>query len=216
MANERIFMTNLEMKQYVVGPVSTNCYFVINKTTKQLIIIDPGDCAKQLIKKVEEGNYQLEAILLTHGHFDHVNAAKEVADHFGVKIYAHELEKETLETPELNLSGWINDNKKYHADIFLKDEQEIDIAGFHIRVLFTPGHTVGGCSYFFPYEEVVFVGDTLFAGSTGRTDFVKGSQSALVRGIREKLMVLPDNTQVFPGHNEATTIETERMYNPYI
>jgi glyoxylase-like metal-dependent hydrolase (beta-lactamase superfamily II) len=107
-------------------------------------------------------------------------------------------------------------HETYHADEFLKDEQEIDLAGFHIRVLFTPGHTPGGCCYYFPYEDVVFSGDTLFQMSVGRTDFKGGSMSDIVRAIKEKLMVLPDRTVVYPGHGDETTIETERMYNPYL
>lgn len=100
--------------------------------------------------------------------------AKELAAHFGISIYAHEREKETLENPELNLSGWVGRQDVYQADCYLRDEQEIDLAGFHIRVLYTPGHTVGGCCYFFGYQNALFVGDTLFAQSVGRTGFPKG------------------------------------------
>ena len=95
-------------------------------------------------------------------------------------------------------------------------EQELDLAGFHIRVLHTPGHTPGGCCYYFPYENVVFSGDTLFCTSVGRTDFPGGSMSDIIRSIKEKLMILPDRTTVYPGHNDVTTIENERMYNPYL
>ena len=104
----------------------------------------------------------------------------------------------------------------FHADKFLKDEQEIDLAGFHIRVLHTPGHTIGGCCYYFGYEDVLFSGDTLFQESVGRTDLPTGSMSQIVHSIQEKLMVLPDATVVYPGHGEATSIEAERMYNPYL
>lgn len=209
-------MSKLKIEHYVVGPVMTNCYFVINTETNEAIVVDPGDNAKQLISKIIENKYIVKAILLTHGHFDHVNGCAQVKEEFDVPVYIYEKEKETLNDPSMNLSTWLGEAKKYSADIFVKDEQELDIAGFKIRVLFTPGHTIGGCCYYFPYESVVFVGDTLFCGSVGRTDFPKGSQSDLVRGIREKLMPLPDETRVYPGHNEETTIETERMYNPYI
>ena len=104
----------------------------------------------------------------------------------------------------------------YDADEFLKDEQEIELAGFKIRVFLTPGHTPGGCCYYFPYEDVVFTGDSLFCMSIGRTDFEKGSMSDLVRSVKEKLMVLPENTTVYPGHNEITSIENERIHNPYL
>ena len=156
------------------------------------------------------------AILLTHGHFDHATAAEELAKEFGIPIYAHEDEKETLEDAELNASWMMGDSLVFHADVFVKDEEELDLAGFHIRVLHTPGHTVGGCCYYFPYENVVFSGDSLFCTSIGRTDFKKGSTSDLIRAIKEKLMTLPDRTTVYPGHNDVTTIENERMYNPYL
>lgn len=209
-------MAPLKVEQYVVGPVQTNCYFAINDDTKEMLVIDPGASANKLIEIIEREKLNPVAILLTHGHFDHASGAAEIAAHFGIPVYAEEHEKETLENPGLNLSGWEGREVTYHADQFLKDEQEIDLAGFHIRVLFTPGHTVGGCCYYFSYQNTLFSGDTLFAQSVGRTDFPKGSASQLLRGIQDKLMVLPDETTVYTGHNDITTIGTERMYNPYL
>ena len=209
-------MPKLKVNQYVVGPVQTNCYFAINDDTKEMIIIDPGASPKQLAERARMEGCTPVAILLTHGHFDHATAAEELAKEFGIPIYAHEDEKETLEDAELNASWMMGDSLVFHADVFVKDEEELDLAGFHIRVLHTPGHTVGGCCYYFPYENVVFSGDSLFCTSIGRTDFKKGSTSDLIRAIKEKLMTLPDRTTVYPGHNDVTTIENERMYNPYL
>ena len=209
-------MVPLRVEQYVVGSVSTNCYFAINDDTKEVLIIDPGASAKKLAEKVREGGLKPTAILLTHGHFDHAGAAEELAGLLDVKIYAYETEKETLENPSLNLSGWEGRSDVYHADIYVRDEQELDLAGFHIRVLFTPGHTVGGCCYYFPYQNTLFSGDALFQSSIGRTDFPKGSAAQLVRAIQEKLMPLPDETAVYTGHGEETTIGLERMYNPFL
>ena len=209
-------MAPLSIQNYVVGPVQTNCYFAVNDDTKEVIIIDPGASAKQLAEKIKEQGLKPVAILLTHGHFDHATGAEELAKLLNVKIYAHEKEKETLENPQLNLSGWQGGQLVFHADEYVKDEQELDLAGFHIRVLHTPGHTPGGCCYYFPYENVVFSGDTLFCTSVGRTDFPGGSMSDIIRSIKEKLMTLPDRTTVYPGHNDVTTIENERMYNPYL
>lgn len=209
-------MAPLVVEQYVVGMVQTNCYFAINDDTKEVLIIDPGASAKQLADKIKEEGLKPVAILLTHGHFDHATGAEELAGLLGVEIYAEEHEKETLENPELNLSGWEGRQIAFHADQYLRDEQEIDLAGFHIRVLFTPGHTVGGCCYYFSYQNALFSGDTLFNTSVGRTDFPKGSASQIVRSIKEKLMILPDETTVYTGHNDLTTIGTERMYNPYL
>lgn len=201
---------------YVVGQVQTNCYFVGNEETKELLIVDPGDMGSALIQKVKEGNWNLVAILLTHGHFDHVGGVKALVEEFDVPVYIHEEDKKTLEDPTYNVSWMVGKEESYQASEFLKDEQELDLAGFHIRVLFTPGHTPGGCCYYFPYQDVVFTGDSLFCGSIGRTDFKGGSMSQLVRAVKDKLMVLPERTTVYPGHNDVTSIESERMYNPYL
>lgn len=208
-------MGKLKINQYVVGPVQTNCYFAINEDTKELLVIDPGESPKQLAEKIRQEGCTPVAILLTHGHFDHATGSEELAAEFGIQIYAYETEKETLEDSNLNVSWMIGEQKVFHADVFVKDQQELDLAGFHIRVLFTPGHTKGGCCYYFPYEEVLFSGDTLFCCSVGRSDLPGGSESQLVRSVREKLLTLPERTTVYPGHNDVTTIENERMYNPY-
>lgn len=209
-------MGKLQIAHYMVGPVQTNCYFAINKETKEALVIDPGEEAARLMQQIREQGLTVAAILLTHGHFDHAGAAEELSTLCKVPVYAHEAEKETLESEKLNACWMIGRKETYRADLFVKDEQELDLAGFHIRVLFTPGHTKGGCCYYFPYENVVFSGDTLFQMSVGRTDLEGGSMSQIVRSIQEKLMPLPEQTVVYPGHGEATTIETERMYNPYL
>lgn len=209
-------MGKLQIAHYMVGTVQTNCYFAINKETKEALVIDPGEEAARLMQQIRAQGLTVAAILLTHGHFDHAGAAEELSALCNAPIYAHEAEKETLESEKLNACWMIGKKETYRADLFVKDEQELDLAGFHIRVLFTPGHTKGGCCYYFPYENVVFSGDTLFQMSVGRTDLEGGSMSQIVHSIQEKLMPLPEQTVVYPGHGEATTIETERMYNPYL
>lgn len=209
-------MVPMRIQQYVVSVCATNCYFAINDDTKEVLIIDPGASAKQLAEKVKEHGLKPAGILLTHGHFDHAAAAEELSQLLDVKIYAHEAEQETLETPGLNLSGWEAKSETYHADVYVKDEQELELAGFKVRVLFAPGHTVGGCCYYFTEQSAVFSGDTLFEGSIGRTDFPKGSASQLIRAINEKLMIMPDETAVYPGHGEMTSIGMERVNNPFL
>ena len=162
-------MVPLSIRQYVVGAVSTNCYFIINENTKEVIILDPGAAAKQLAEKIKEAELKPTAILLTHGHYDHAGGAEELAKLLNIKIYAHEAEKETLENPNINLSGWGGAVEVYHADCYVKDGQELELAGFKIEVCFTPGHTVGGCCYYFAEQSVLFSGDTLFESSIGRT-----------------------------------------------
>ncbi len=207
----------IKVEKLVVGMVQTNCYIVIHQETGEAIVIDPGAQAGSIINKLSDLQAKPVAILLTHGHFDHAGAAKELADHFDIQIYAHEQEKETLCDSRINLSGpMAGAATTYHADVFLKDEQEIDLAGFHIRTLFTPGHTPGGCCFYIPMYDILFSGDSLFCGSVGRTDFPGGSMATLVDAVRKKLMILPEETIVYPGHDVETTIGQERMYNPYL
>lgn len=212
----------MKINHYVVGPVQTNCYVVINEKNKECFIIDPGASAKQLAERIRKDGLTPVAVLLTHGHFDHAGSAEELAEEFGIKIYAHEAEKDTLENPQKNVSWMMGASETYHANVFLKDEEVLTLAGFEIKVIHTPGHTEGGCCYYIETEAVIFTGDTLFAQSVGRTDFPGGSMSQIVRSITEKIMTLNEagnletDIMVYPGHNDPTTIETERMNNPYL
>ena len=215
-------MNKMKISYYVVGMVQTNCYIAINEETKECFIVDPGAGGMQLAEKIRQNQWAPVAILLTHGHFDHAGAAKTLAGEFDIKIYAHEAERDTLQDPQKNVSWMVGCKESYEADVFLKDEEMIKLAGFEIKVLHTPGHTEGGCCYYVAEESVVFTGDTLFAQSVGRTDFPGGSMSQIVRSIQEKLMTLntagnlETDIMVYPGHNDPTTIETERMENPYL
>ncbi|MCI9137351.1 MAG: MBL fold metallo-hydrolase [Lachnospiraceae bacterium] len=206
----------MRIEQYCVGQVATNCYFAINEETKEMLIIDPGDSAEMLSEKIKTKGLKPQAVLLTHGHFDHAMAAEEMAEKFGIKIYAHEAEKDTLEQPRKNVAIMIGRKDVYHADVYVKDGEILNLAGMELKVLHTPGHTKGGCCYYFEREKVLFSGDTLFCQSVGRTDFPGGSMSEIVRSIKEKLMVLPDEVRVYPGHMDSTTIEIERAGNPYL
>ena len=206
----------MKIEQYCVGEVATNCYFLINDETKEMLVIDPGDSAKMLAEKIRQKNLNPQAVLLTHGHFDHAMGAEELAKIFGIKIYAHEAEKSTLEQPGRNVSSMIGRGESYHADVFVTDKEVLKLAGMEIQVLHTPGHTEGGCCYYLEQEKVLFSGDTLFCQSVGRTDFPGGSMSKIVRSIKEKLLVLPDDVKVYPGHMDLTTIGRERTGNPFL
>ena len=206
----------MKIEQYCVGQVGTNCYFVINEETKELLVIDPGDSAQMLADQIRQKNLKPQAILLTHGHFDHAMAAETLAEMFEIQIYAFEAEKETLEDPRLNVSAMIGHQDVYHADVYLRDEQILQLAGTKIQVIHTPGHTEGGCCYYLEKEKVLFSGDTLFCQSVGRTDIPRGSMSQLIRSIRKKLLVLPDEVKVYPGHMDITTIGMERASNPFL
>lgn len=215
-------MQKAKIEHYSVGAVMTNCYFLINSQTRECVIIDPGGSADLLIEKIHQEALVPVAILLTHGHFDHVGAAEELSRKYGILRYIHEAENETLHDPQKNVSWMIQRKDSYEADVLLKDRERITLAGFEIEVLYTPGHTEGGCCYYVALEQLVFTGDTLFAGSVGRTDLPGGSMSKLVHAVWDKLMSLNEpgkmetDIMVYPGHNEVTTIETERINNLYL
>ncbi len=212
-------MSKMEIGHYIVGPIMTNCYFVINRETKEVVVIDPGYSGKKLADIIKKDELRPVAILLTHGHFDHVEGIEEFQKAFTehVPVYAYIDEKKTLADPTYNVSRDISGRGKiYSADVWLKDKEKVTLAGFEFEVLWTPGHTPGGCCYYIADEKALFSGDTLFEGSVGRTDFPGGSMSQLIRSIKDRCMTLPDDTEVFPGHEGTSTIGAERKYNYFI
>ena len=206
----------MKVEVMVLGAVGTNCYLVMNEQTKETIIIDPADQAGKIIEQLKRMKAIPVAILLTHGHFDHVLAAGELREKYGIKIYANEKELETLMDTKMNMSGMGGKKNTYEADVLVRDNQKLQLAGMDIQVIWTPGHTPGGTCYYFEEDKVLFSGDTLFYNSVGRSDFPGGSMSALVRSIKEKLFLLEDSVRVFPGHMEPTTIGEERRNNPFL
>lgn len=209
-------MAPLSIQTYVVGPVQTNCYFAINDDTKEVLIIDPGASAKQLAEKVKEQGLKPVAILLTHGHFDHILAAEAIRDRYQIPIYACQKEEKTLQDPKINLTAYHMDSYTLKADVYLTDLQVVELAGFSVQMIETPGHTVGSCCYYLKDEGVLFSGDTVFCGSVGRTDFPEGSTAAIGESLHRLLDALPDDTEVYPGHDASTTIGYEKRYNPFV
>lgn len=209
-------MSKLKLNTLVLGIVQTNCYIVSNEETKEAIVIDPADKAPQIIKHLKDNDLVCKAILLTHGHFDHIMAAAELAAATGVKIHAHEDEVDLLADPQLNASLKFRRECSLVADVLLTDEEELSLAGFRIKVIHTPGHTAGGVCYYFYEHFILFSGDTLFAGDIGRSDLPTGNGRQLVESIKAKLMPLKDEVIVYPGHEEASTIGRERRHNMYI
>lgn len=207
-------MSDFRIKTFVLGSVSTNCYVIYHEQTKAALIVDPADHAARILDKCRELEVKPEGILLTHGHFDHILAAEEVKKAYDCKIYAGRQEEEMLLDPAKNMTVRMARQVSIRPDVLLSDGDELKLAGFTWKVLETPGHTPGCVCYYCAEEEVLISGDTLFAESLGRTDFPGGSTQAIIRSISEKLFALPDETMVYPGHGEPTSIGHEKIYNP--
>ena len=209
-------MSELKIGRMVLSMCQTNCYFLYQEDSKDCIVIDPADQGHQIFNALTGHGFTIRAILLTHGHFDHIwgaNALKELAD---VKIYAYAEEKALLNSEKLNVSKGAGRPYTVEADVYLQDGEEISIAGMTCKCIATPGHTAGSCSYYFESAGLLVSGDTLFRESVGRTDLPTGNMRTLVNSIKEKLFVLPEDTKVYPGHGDSTTIAFEKKYNPFI
>ncbi len=207
----------MKIENFVLGPVGTNCYIVINEGTKECFLVDMAACPPELVSHIKNSGLTVKAVLLTHGHFDHIMGLDRFLEEFPAPVYACAAEKELLESPQLNSSsGMLGQPYTFHGAQYVKDGDLLDIAGMKIQVIQTPGHTIGGCCYYIADEQTLFSGDTLFRASIGRTDLPTGSMGALVRSVKEKILVLPDETRVYPGHMEGTTVGYEKKYNPFL
>ena len=202
----------------VLGPFSTNCYIVGSESSRAGIIIDPADDAKTILDRVKGLELDIKIIILTHGHIDHVGALKAVKEATGAEMAIHTDDAKSLR----GLRGWLQSflvpGLTYPLppppDRLLKDGDSINVAGLSFKVLHTPGHTPGGICLL--GEGIVFSGDTLFNYGIGRTDLPGGSYNQLLESIRTKLMTLPDDTIVYPGHGPETIISAERQANPFL
>lgn len=201
----------MRIEKFVIGYIATNCYLLVNDVTKEIVIIDPATSPDYLMSHVKSKGYVPKAIFLTHGHFDHIMGIEGWLEEYDIPVYHHEVETELLATPSMNLSTMLGRNFVFDKGVLLKDGQVFEVAGITFRVIHTPGHTSGGCCYYVEEEGVLFSGDTLFYRSMGRTDFPTGDESTLMKSIREKLLCLPEDTTVYPGHDRETKIGKE-MY----
>lgn len=210
---------NLRIGRMVIGAVSTNCYFVYDDDqvgeVKDVICFDPADRGGYIYEQLKEKGFRVAAILLTHAHFDHIWGVQELRGKTGAKVYACEAERPLCESAEMNVSAQVGRPCTIKPNVYCKDGEKITAAGMTCTLIATPGHTVGSCCYYFEEAGILISGDTLFQESVGRTDLPTGSGGQLGRSVREKLMPLPDETRVYPGHGDATTIGHEREYNPF-
>lgn len=209
-------MSDVKIGRMMIGSYQTNCYFLFREATKKAIVIDPADNGGLIYDKLTQNGFSVEAILLTHGHFDHIWGSKELRELSGAKIYALDKEQTLCESVDNNLSAMVGRAYTVVPDEYVTDGAELIFDTISFKVIATPGHTIGSCCYYVEKAGILISGDTLFQESTGRTDFPTGSMSSIVRSIREKLFVLPDETKVYPGHGDSTTIGYEKKYNPFV
>ena len=209
-------MGKLKILHRVLGMVSTNVYLAVNTETGEGFLVDPADNGKLLASWVKEQNVSLKGILLTHGHFDHIGGVSDLKKELQVPVYVMKAENVVLNDARLNLSANWGTAFTVKSDRLLCDGEILELAGFTVQVFHTPGHTKGGACYYLPEEKTLFSGDTIFCESIGRTDLPTGNHGELVRSVKAILQKLPNDTAIYPGHEEATSVSHEKQYNPYV
>ncbi|MFH1686204.1 MAG: MBL fold metallo-hydrolase [bacterium] len=207
----------MQIKTITVGPFEVNCYLCWDQISQDGVIVDPGFGGEEIIRQIEAAGMKPRAILLTHGHGDHIAAVKSVKDHFDLPLYVGRGDEKMLASPSENVSALVGEPiVAPEPDYLLDDEQVVRRGTISFQVLHTPGHTPGGVCYFNAEANLVFTGDTLFWGSVGRVDLPGGDGPTLINSIRTKLMPLGDEVDCYPGHGPATSIGFERNNNPFV
>lgn len=203
-----------------LSPEGTNGYFVMNKETKEMVIVDPGGEINTIKRIVDEMDATPVAILLTHSHIDHIGALGDTQKEYGVPVYCGREEKDLLNFFLEMLKSTLGITTPASVDIWLDGGEELDLAGFKIDVIHTPGHSPGGMCFYIEDENVLFSGDTLFYGSIGRTDFpfpgARTDYNTLISNVKMLLDTLPGDVAVLSGHGPATTIAREKKHNPFV
>jgi glyoxylase-like metal-dependent hydrolase (beta-lactamase superfamily II) len=203
------------IENIVVGPLEVNCYILGCDDTREAAIIDPGGDAEEIIKAVEKGKLTPKLIINTHAHFDHVGGVKTLQDHFRIDFLLHKDDLFLIESlNEQATSFGLGSMPRPEVNKFVNNEDKVSFGQKVVKVIHTPGHTPGGVCYY--VDNNIFVGDTMFAGSIGRTDFPGGSYETLIKSIKERLFPLGDSVTVYPGHGPSTTIGNEKSHNPFL
>lgn len=202
----------MDIKKFLLGPIETNCYIVYDKKKKAGVNIDPAVFAQEVIDFIKKHDLKIDYILLTHGHFDHLSGAAALAKELNAKICLHPDDLWQLKESSGGIAPMFGYKLEYfEPDILLKDSQKFKVGDLEFKVIHTPGHSPGGVSFYFEKAKVLFSGDTLFAGSYGRTDLPAGDEQEIFKSIK-KLLELPENVKVYPGHGDETTIGDEKIY----
>ncbi len=204
------------IQSFYTGPLAVNCYVVTDEKTKKTFIVDPGGHNANMVNYIKDHHLEIDYIILTHGHGDHIGGVPSLMKEFpGAMLVACIHEKALLENPNLNMSAMVQGHPvSLTAERYVSDGETLAVGEMELKFLHTPGHSPGGMCIL--VDHVVFSGDTLFEQSIGRTDFPGSSYNAIVKSIREKLFVLPDETAVLPGHMGSTTIGFEKENNPFV
>jgi glyoxylase-like metal-dependent hydrolase (beta-lactamase superfamily II) len=207
----------MDVRMFTVGPVQENCYLFRRDGSDRALIVDPGDESDRLLRAIDELGVQLDGILLTHTHFDHVGAVAPVAEATGAEVWVPAIEKPVL-ADIMSFVPWpgFGPYESYDAEHTLSGGEKLELADFEIDVIFTPGHSPGHVTFSIPDEEVIFSGDVLFQGSVGRTDLPGGDWPTLLESIRTLVDNLHEDTAVHPGHMGLTTLGAERASNPFL
>ncbi|HIJ86513.1 MAG TPA: MBL fold metallo-hydrolase [Desulfuromonadales bacterium] len=199
-----------------VGPLEVNCYIVGCEQSREGIVVDPGGNVEKIAAIVSRHGLKIHTIINTHGHFDHLGGNRQALSDFGARLLIHQADAPMLsKSAEVARMYGMPGDKSPEADAYLVDGMEVLFGTCRLKVLHTPGHTLGGCCLYFEAEHKVITGDTLFADSIGRTDLPGGSHEQLLNAIRTKLFTLPDDVIAYPGHGPETTIGHEKRCNPY-
>ena len=203
------------IKKLEVGPIMANCFILGGESTKEAVVIDPGDDADRILMELGKSNLKVKYLINTHGHFDHVSANKRMKEATGAQIAIHPEDEPMLhELSQSALMFGLASENSPPADILLKDGDEVTFGEITLQVIHTPGHSKGGISLY--TKGHLFSGDTLFAGSIGRTDLAGGDYDTLISNIKEKLLIFDDDTIVYTGHGPETTIGNEKRMNPFL
>ncbi|MFV0503965.1 MAG: MBL fold metallo-hydrolase [Lachnospirales bacterium] len=198
-----------------VTEMQENSSIIFNEDTKEAFVIDPGDMDGEVLNYVKSNDLNVIAILLTHGHFDHILGVPALKELTNAPIYANINEKEILENAEMNFSKKYTSSIAPKADVYFQNDETLSINGYSIKTQFIGEHTPGSVSYYFEADKSLFSGDTLFNRSIGRTDFHNGNSQVFIKNIKEKQLTLPDDTIIHPGHGASTTVGKEKRVNPY-
>ena len=211
-------MAKLKVLIIPVTPFQQNCSLVFDEGTKRGAIVDPGGDVPDILKAIEQSNVKIEKILLTHGHIDHAGGAEELRDALGVRIEGPHVDDLFLlnDLPKSGAKYGMVDSRSVVPDRWLKDGDEVTVAGLKFSILHAPGHSPGSVIFFNDETRFALMGDVLFQGSVGRTDFPYGSHDILMKSIKEKVLPLGDDVMFLPGHGSASQIGVERKTNLFV